>query len=287
MNVLAELTKSYGPANGLPRATRMTKEAMQEIILYAINKTGFSDDIVFHGGTCLRILHGLDRFSEDLDFNLRVACSDLDTDDLVASISRELEAMGLDNYTKVRPGIGIKPIFSAKFNTNLKNALIAADFDERIVKIAHPQQNLTVKLDIDMEPPKQCDDEVIEKRGPLVYSVRSEPLPILFAGKTAAVLCRQWKNRIKGRDFYDFRWYVQHRIPLDLNYLRSNMELKCAPDLDITPKSLIQLLDGRFDSINWDDAREDVEEFVDSSKIEPWNPESFKKLAREIVFEKY
>ncbi len=107
----------------------ITKEAMQEIILYAIDKSGFSDKIVFHGGTCLRILHGLDRFSEDLDFNLRETSLDLNTDDLVAAISKELGAMGLDNYTKIRPGIGVKPIFSAKFNTNLKNALITAGFD--------------------------------------------------------------------------------------------------------------------------------------------------------------
>lgn len=263
----------------------ITKEAMQEIILYAIDKSGFSDKIVFHGGTCLRILHGLDRFSEDLDFNLRETSLDLNTDDLVAAISKELGAMGLDNYTKIRPGIGVKPIFSAKFNTNLKNALITAGFDESVTQKAHPQQNLTIKLDIDMKPPRQNEDVVVEKKGALEYRVRSEPLPTLFAGKTAAVLCRQWKNRIKGRDFYDFRWYVQHGIPLDLDYLRSNLELKCTPDIRITPEVLVQLLDQRFDDIDWADAKMDLMSFVEFEQIGPWGPGPFKKLAREIVFE--
>lgn len=138
MNTLAELVDSYEPANGPSEATMMTKEAIQEIILYAINKAGFSDSIVFHGGTCLRILHGLDRFSEDLDFNLSGMDPDFDTDDLIMAISKELEATGLDNYTKVRPGKGVKPIFSVKFNTNLKNAIRTAGFDQEIVKIIHP-----------------------------------------------------------------------------------------------------------------------------------------------------
>ncbi len=114
MNVLAELAGSHGTASDPPMASMMTKEAMQEIILYAINKAGFSDNIIFHGGTCLRILHGLDRFSEDLDFNLRGTKDDLDTDELVTAVSEELDAVGLDTYTKVRPGIGAKPIFSTR-----------------------------------------------------------------------------------------------------------------------------------------------------------------------------
>ena len=287
MNAMAELAGSFGPTNDPFQASIITREAMQEIILYAIDKAGFSDNVIFHGGTCLRILHGLDRFSEDLDFNLRETDSDLDTNSMVSAISEELEAVGLENYTKIRPGVGVKPVFSAKFNTNLKNALITAGFNEKITKMAHSRKNLTVKLDIDMRPPKQIKDVVVEKKGPLEYQVRAEPLPILFAGKTAAVLCRQWKDRIKGRDFYDFRWYVQNKIPLDMDYLRSNLDLKCTQDVEITPESLVQLLDQRFDSIDWTDAKMDLLSFVKFEQIGSWIPESFKKLAREIVFEKY
>ena len=140
MNAMAELADSFGPTNDPFQASIITREAMQEIILYAIDKAGFSDNVIFHGGTCLRILHGLDRFSEDLDFNLRETDSDLDTDSMVSAISEELEAVGLENYTKIRPGIGVKPIFSAKFNTNLKNALVTAGFNEKITKMAHSRE---------------------------------------------------------------------------------------------------------------------------------------------------
>lgn len=100
---------------------------------------------------------------------------------------------------------------------NLRNALGASEFPDTLVQDAHSQELVTVKVDIDLDPPDYSKEVVVEKTFPLKYSVRTEPLPVLFAGKTSAVLCRHWNNRVKGRDMYDFRWYVEHSVPSTSN----------------------------------------------------------------------
>lgn len=179
------------------------------MILYLLDRNGFFEEAAFHGGTCLRIVYGLDRFSEDLDFNVLVPNRNFTMRPALDNMMEEFADMGLDAYYRERMARGVKPIYSTKISANLRQALKLAGFDEKIVQSAHSKKNIVVKLNTDTEPPATPRNIIVHKMEPLEYDVRTEPLPTLFAGKTGAMLCHEWKNRIKGRDFYDFRWYVE------------------------------------------------------------------------------
>lgn len=268
----------------LTTATNTAKEALQEVILCVLDRNGFFDRAEFHGGTCLRILHGLDRFSEDLDFALTEEDRDFDFSPYSDAVIAALGSMGIRAHNSPRPPRGELQVFSDKIKANLREVLRACGFEDRVVSAAHSQENCVVKIDVDICPSPYTRSEVVRKDGALSYSVRTETLPVLFAGKTSAVLCRHWGHRVKGRDLYDFRWYVERGTPIDLECLRVRMGAKCNPDIEVNADTLLELLDRRFDSLDWDSAREDVENFLESpDRLGEWGPEPFKELARRVV----
>ena len=109
---------------------------------------------------------------------------------------------------------------------------------------------------------------------------------MLYAGKMSAVLCRQWKHRVKGRDLFDYVWYIERGTPLDMRALESRLDKKCRPTSDLDRDVLIEMLDRRFDSLDLESAKEDARGFLfDDSCLDLWSPEYFKGLAREIVIE--
>lgn len=142
-----------------------------------------------------------------------------------------------------------------------------------------------MKIDVDLDPPAYSREIVVEKTSPLPYSVRTEPLPVLFAGKTSAVLCRHWGNRVKGRDMYDFRWYIEHGIPIDIRCLESRMDKKCNPTENIDRDDLVRMRTTRFENLDWTSAEEDVVNFIDREQLGDWGPEPFKELANRIEIE--
>ena len=143
-----------------------------------------------------------------------------------------------------------------------------------------------MKLDVDLDPPAYSREVLVTKSDPFEYTVRTDPLPVLFAGKTSAVLCRHWGNRVKGRDMYDFRWYIEHGVPIDLECLTSQMDKKCMPTDSIDRDGLVRMLENRFDALDWASAEEDVGNFIRPEQLGDWGPEPFKALARKIGVQK-
>ena len=267
------------PGNDINRIANTVKQGLQEIILMALSDSGFFEQAVFHGGTCLRILHGLDRFSEDLDFTLRERNLDFDLTPDVDVIETDLKNMGLTADISLRKPRDEMMVYSAKIKLNFRDVLIRSGFSDGVVRVSHSKANIVVKIDVDLDPPVYSKEIIVEKKEPLEYDVRTEPLSVLFAGKTAAVLCRHWGNRVKGRDFYDFRWYVERGVPLDLGCLESRLDKKCTHTEKLDRDTLVCLLKDRFDTLDWDSARDDVMNFIEPSQLGEWNGESFKDLA--------
>ncbi len=269
--------------NDLDVAVNQLREGLQELILSALSRNGFSDKAVFHGGTCLRILYGLDRFSEDLDFSLIERDYGFDPKPYVEELCTELREIGFEPSYKIRQPSGEMMVCSIKIKMNLRCALETAGFSRSVIDDAHSQELVTVKIDVDLDPPPYSKYETVSKTSPLRYDIRTEPLPVLFAGKTAAVLCRHWGMRVKGRDFYDFRWYVEHGVPIDIRCLESRLDKKCNPVEKLDRDTLIALLKNRFETLDWDSAREDVINFIEPLQLGDWNKKSFKDLADRIV----
>ena len=119
---------------------------------------------------------------------------------------------------------------------------------------------------------------------PIPFQVRLFDLPCLFAGKLHAVLCRDWKSRVKGRDFYDFIWYLGRRIPCNVRHLQARMtqtgHWQQSRELEIS--QLRQLLRQRFQQVDFDQAKRDVRPFIrDEAELELWDSAFFQSLVEE------
>ena len=120
---------------------------------------------------------------------------------------------------------------------------------------------------------------------PIPFVVKTYDEPSLFAGKLHAVLCRAWKNRVKGRDFYDFIWYLSRKTKPNLQHLQKRLEQsgKWNTSESLTLPVLKDMLCERFKEIDFEAAKKDVMPFVkDSRKLDLWSADFFTAITREM-----
>lgn len=241
---------------------------------------GFFEHAAFYGGTALRIFHGLRRFSEDLDFTLMESGHETRLERHLPGVATELESWGFTFEAETKSGgggFGIESAFlKGSTQINLLHIGAPADLARRL-----PQsQKLQIKLEMDIEPPPNATTEVRTQLLPTPYQVRLYDLPSLFAGKLHAVLCRGWKSRIKGRDFYDFVWYVGRNITPNLEHLEARMRQSGHWDGGkITRQVLMDLLRERFADIDFKQAADEVRVFLpDPRELQLWSREFFEGL---------
>ena len=260
------------------------REVVQEAILCGLYRSNFFGHAAFHGGTSLRIFHGLDRFSEDLDFCVVDEGFEVDYDKISSYVSNELESLGLDyTMTKVRRGDG--NITGCYIEGNAVDTLVLMGYPENIVKQIHPKTHLKVKMDVDLDTPKGYRLDHVFKTYPFHYGATLLDFPSLFAGKTSAVITRHWRNRIKGRDLYDFEWYIRKQVPVNIRYLESNLAREgLVKENELDKDVLLSILEERFNNINYKSGLEDLRPFIPKDKIPTdWNPEHFIELSKDII----
>lgn len=255
------------------REDNVLHEVMQLIALAGLSRGGFFEKAAFYGGTCLHLLHGMERFSEDMDFSLLSPDPSFRFEDYFPAVVEEFRMAGKDVEIKMKH----KGQPSAIESAFLKETSDVFDIGFTTEK------RLKVKIEVDIDPPPKFNTEMKLVDWPRKCWVRSYDLPGLFAGKASAALFRKWRNRVKGRDWYDVAWYIQHRIPLDLTHLVERAK-ESEPSADIsTPEKLIAAFDARIDAIDFDSARQDVLPYVgDPSELEIWSREFFKEYIRRI-----
>lgn len=282
--LLSSLLKGYNlsTAQSWEHALR---EVLQHLALLGLWRAKFFEHAAFYGGTALRIFHGLDRFSEDLDFTLTAPDPDFTMKDYLGAISAELTGFGFDVAVEPRQKEG---------TTNIDSAFIKADTLRNLVRISAPQellgelhrdQRIRIRLEIDVVPPAGAGFEVKTVLVPLPFQVRLVSLPDLFAGKAHALLCRQWKSRVKGRDFYDFVWFVAHGVPCHLEHLKARMVQtehweKAAP---LGEDDFRRLLIEKFGKVDLLQAKDDVRPFVrDQDSLKLWSRDFFIELVSKV-----
>lgn len=260
------------------------REVVQEIALLGLWRGGFFDHAAFYGGTALRIFHGLRRFSEDLDFTLLREGDGSRLEAFLPAVATELESWGFTFDAEPRSGghaTGIESAF-LKGNTqlNLLHIGAPADLARRLPK----NQALRIKLEMDLQPPPHATTEVRTQLLPSPYQVALYDLGSLFAGKLHAVLCRGWKQRVKGRDFYDFVWYVGRKVQPNLKHLDARMRQSGHWEgKPIDGDTLKRLLRERFEAVDFHQAAEEVRVFLpDPRELDLWSPEFFIELAARI-----
>ena len=183
------------------------KEIAQEIALMALSRAGFFRVAAFQGGTCLRILYGLERFSEDLDFILEKPDKNFNWDKYIQSMHDEFSIYGYK----------LEVINKSHINKAIKSTFLKADSKGGILILKDSRTHrpkLQIKLEIDTNPAAGSKYELKYLDFPLSYSIQTQDLPSLFASKCHALLCR---NYIKGRDWYDFVWYVSRQVTINFS----------------------------------------------------------------------
>lgn len=265
---------------------RALREIMQEIALVGLWRAKFFEHAAFYGGTALRILYGLDRFSEDLDFSLLKKSTQFSLEPYFQAIQDELAAFGFSVTIEGKKKNIESPIESAFIKANTILQLIQIGFKHFTLSGISKEAKINIKIEIDADPPPGFQTEVKVLKEPLPISINTYCAPDLFAGKMHATLCRLWQERVKGRDWYDFVWFVRKGIPLHLDHLETRMKQSgCLPENQKLTQSLFfALLEKKIDGLNWEAAKRDIRPFIsDAALLENWTKEYFREFANQIV----
>lgn len=273
------------PCTRLEDYTKALREIIQEIALLGLWRSKFFDKAAFYGGTALRILYGLDRFSEDLDFTLLEPMSDFDLGSFGSSIEKELQGFGFDMHLEQKNRAIKGPVQSAFLKADTLSQMIIIEIGQEMIREIPKGQLLKIKLEIDTDPPSDFSTETKFLLAPIPFPVRVLVLPDLFAGKMHAVLCRRWKTRVKGRDWYDLVWYISHHHELHLAHLEQRMLQTGDWHIEerLNDKAFFQVLHAAIDSLDINKARGEVSPFVkDPEALSIWSREFFHDIVSRI-----
>ena len=249
-------------------------EVNQQVILAGLYNGGFFDVAAFYGGTCLRIFHGLQRFSEDMDFSLLTPDDKFDFTKYFQPIIDEFAIVGREVEIKKKDKKSFGKVESAflKDNTDVYDVSFQTD------------KSIKIKIEVDTQPPLNFRTEQKLLLQPHSFMTRCFTLPDLFAGKMHALVYRGWKNRVKGRDWYDFEWYVRHNVSLDFTHLAERC--KQFNNENITPELFKEKLIERLSTADIKQVKEDVLPFVRNPKeLDIWSNDYFVQLADMMKFE--
>jgi hypothetical protein len=276
--------ESYKPKN-IEETEQALREIMQEITLAGLYRANFFQHAAFYGGTALRIFHGLKRFSEDLDFSLLKKNSNFDITPYFHNISEEFRALGLTVTLTHK---------SKTKETNIDSAFLKSDtiWSEIILENSLIPLNLIrkpvikIKLEIDKNPPLGFETENLLLLRPFSFQVNCMKLPDLYAGKMHALLFRKWKTRVKGRDWFDFEWYVQNNVPLNLEHFRMRAIESGDFDADnIGEGDFKEMLLNRISQIQIEGIKLDISRFIqDQNVLNIWSTDYFNELVKKMRF---
>lgn len=261
IELIQQRLDSYKASNPVAEE-QATKEILQELALYSLWRAGFFVVAAFQGGTSLRILHKLPRFSEDLDFILKEPNSKFEWGGYLDLLLKGLEEFGLQSEV----------LDKSQMAQNIKKALLKDNSVTNQLSLAfyqgHPDRKLNIKLEIDINPPAGSSFEYSYLDFPLDFEVCHQDLSSNFSLKIHALLCRPY---LKGRDWYDFNWYVKHSIRPNLPLLQAAL-IQYGPwkgqEIEIDADWLNHTLLEKIAAIDWSEATQDVERFLSSAEKE-------------------
>lgn len=272
-NSIFEQMMSRYPMDTANDRRNATYEVMQQVVLAGLYRGGFFEHAAFYGGTCLRIFHGLERYSEDMDFSLLVKDEAFTLERYFPAIIDECRLLGreVEITRKDKRNFGKVESAFLKDNTDVYNITFQTE------------KSIRIKIEVDTMPPLQFETEQRLLLQPFSFMVRCFTLPCLFAGKMHAILFRQWQNRVKGRDWYDFEWYVRRGVPLDFAHLQTRV--KEFNGMDIDKLQFQTMLRERLSQTDIRQVKADVMPFVKNPhELDIWSNDYFLQLASMIRY---
>jgi predicted nucleotidyltransferase component of viral defense system len=272
-------------ARRLEDYVRALREILQEIVLLGLWRSKFFEHAAFYGGTALRILHGIDRFSDDLDFSLIRPSSQFALSRYSAALQTEIRSFGFDVRMVAKDKEARSAIQSAFLKADTLKQLVVIEAGQEMTRELPRGQVLKIKIEVDTDPPPGFETETRFLLHPIPFAVRTYVLPDLFAGKMHALLYRRWKSRVKGRDWYDLVWYTANHPRLHLSHLEQRM--RQSGDLEkresLTRDRFHELLDHAIARMDVAQAKKEVESFITNvDSLSVWSREFFRDIVKRI-----
>lgn len=281
--MIKDWISEYNPKNE-EQILNALREIMQEVALAALSRTAFFEKAGFYGGTALRIFYGLDRFSEDLDFSLLQADESFTLEPYFSAIQTEFAALGMQ--VKIQEKQKKSAIESAFLKTEtLWKELVLEDIVTQVGLKSN--KVIKIKIKVDRNPPLGFKTEEKLLIRPFSFYVKCFTRPCLFAGKLHALLYRKWNNRVKGRDWYDFEWYIKKGIPLDVGHFfcraKDSGDWKTER---ISAEQIVEAIQNKIESVSFSSIREDLVRCVpDDRSLSIWDAAYFHELVEKMRFE--
>lgn len=276
---------SYGPKN-IQETEQALREIMQEITLAGLYRANFFKHAAFYGGTALRIFHGLNRFSEDLDFSLLVKNQEFKLAPFLEGVKTEFASMGMQVTFNQKTKSKASAIDSAflKSETLWGELVVETNLSQLLIS---QKPSIKIKLEVDTQPPLLFETENRLLMKPFSFYVNCFTLPNLFAGKIHALLFRKWQNRVKGRDWYDMEWYIRNGVALNLeHFCQRATESGNWSETSITRNQLLELLHAKINATKIESAKEDVIRFVQNpNELDIWSRDYFNMLVDNLKVE--
>lgn len=277
-SVIETMLAKYNPQNNEERENAI-KEIIQEIALAGLSRGGFFEKAAFYGGTCLRIFHGLNRFSEDLDFALLEKDSDFKLDDYFPALKKEFQSYGIEMDIKLKKKDEETEVQSAFLKGNTLILMMSFFPKSEDAKKVVSNQKIKIKFEVDTDNPSGGVTAYRYKMLPAPYEVQVFDEATLFAGKIHAILCRSYKNHVKGRDYYDYLFYIGKESKFNLKYLENKLKNTGGIIGDnevLTLGKVKKLLKAKFETVDYESAKEDVSNFIsDKESLRLWKKELF------------
>ena len=246
-------------------------EVSQQLVLAGLSNGGFFDKAAFYGGTCLRIFHGLDRFSEDMDFTLL-------KEDRSFNFEQYFQPV-IDQFSVVGRKVEIKKKDKKSFG-KVESAFLKDNTDIYDISF-QTERSIKVKIEVDIVPPMKFSTEQKLLLQPMSFMTRCVSLPDLFAGKMHALVFRTWRSRVKGRDWYDFEWYVRNGIELNFRHLQER--IRQFNGREMTLNEFMDELNNRLAATDINQVKADVLPFLNNPRdLEIWSNDYFLQLASMI-----
>jgi len=279
VKIIQERLDSYQPQNQQEEEFAL-KEILQEIALAGLARTDFFKFAAFQGGTALRILYSLDRFSEDLDFIAVKPSADFEWEAYLKNLETEFSAYGIE----------IKSEDRSKADETVKKAFLKDQSFARILMLKHWGRSgrlgaIRIKFEIDTNPPTGSRSEIRYLDFPFAAAVAVQDLPSLFAGKNHALLCRGY---VKGRDWYDFLWHVTRKTPINFDFLSQACDQQgpwAGQHIAADKEWYLWELESKIRSIDWKEVKNDVARFLRpqaQQSLELWSVDFFLDRIRKL-----
>lgn len=283
-NIIEQMLAKYDIKNTNDEINAL-KEVIQEIVLSGLSRGNFFNDVAFYGGTALRIFYNLDRFSEDLDFALIKPNKDFALSKYFTYVSKELKAYGINLEINIK---------QKNIDSNITSAFLKGNTLEHILKFFPSEEknrynnllkDIKIKFEVDINPPLGATYENKYKLLPSPHQIKLYDKESLMAGKIHAILCRGWKNRTKGRDLYDYVFFLANDTKVNLELLKNKLIESGYTNINdnFNINNVKELLINKFNEINYSDAIEDVKPFIKNVEgLKVWNKDFFCEITNNL-----